>query len=136
MRTIKFRVYNKDWKMMVQPEDILAIHFGGVTSESVDVSFNITTTDGVRNRNVWEGTEDIVFMQYTGLKDKNDIEIYEGDLVKYADIKTSSVYEIFFEDKECMYLMAPNSNKNEEATSFLRGHLEVVGNVYEENKSS
>ncbi len=76
-----------------------------------------------------EGKErsDLILMQFTGLKDKNGKEIYEGDIVKTP----AMLGEIEYRESEVGFKLVEMGNGYYGEDFHLHSPLEVIGNIYE-----
>lgn len=107
MREIKFRAWEKNLKEMI----------------SVD---SINFEAGLINMELaWRTFEEIELMQYTGLKDSNGVEIYEGDILQNDH---HFEYQVLFKG-DCWRCepLKRNGFKNR----FIGSDLKIIGNVYE-----
>lgn len=78
----RFRAWNKATKEMYGADDIIAINFEEKEICVQTIYFEQGLPDS-RDLDYYD-FDDIVLMQSTGMRDKNDREIFEGDVVKMA----------------------------------------------------
>lgn len=134
MRELKFRAWDKKQKKMIA-FDLASIYgyegtygIGGEVSgvilpdERTPLNFNSGYGMGGAN-------EDLEIMQYTGLKDKNGVEIYEGDILSkdgrhYPVVYTCNEFSIQDYDNGDYYHGEDNAYHDWES-------FEVIGNIYE-----
>ena len=129
-REIKFRAWDGTKNRFVIETDMVHVSIAG------DISH--CSPSGIDGRN------DLTLMQYTGLKDKNGVEIYEGDVLRDDTPGAGNPKEelgqrvgpVVYHDKTAAYFRkVPKGTflnyPNMEYVSINTEQCEVIGNIYE-----
>ncbi|EAC7514795.1 hypothetical protein F1F76_02910 [Listeria monocytogenes] len=135
MREIEFRAFVKRKKEMFPVTDL---RFNRYEKDAVGVSGcgdpYCTMCDD------WYNFDDVLLMQYTGLKDKNGKKIFEGDIVAFSEDDFhvfNSQVEYFSEDGYPAFdIKVPStyyfdSNVFSEVSMSGLYEIEVIGNIHE-----
>jgi hypothetical protein len=112
MREIKFRAWDK---------------MKNIISEVIMLGGEEGWSDGVITKDYIGSWDRFDIMQYTGLKDKNGIDIYEGDIIKDED----DILQCFWCERHACFewkRILDSYGLEYENTE----HLEIIGNIYED----
>lgn len=126
-RKIRFRAWDKHEKRMIYPEeirdrkgDLWAIGFHGLPIAVDRDSFKDDEIIG------WNIDHRFEIMQFTGIEDRNECDIYEGDIVRVEGTDRGAI-----EYSGAEFIIRTSDNRiglNDLTPAFV----EVIGNIYEE----
>lgn len=136
-REIKFRVWKENAKEWIQNN--MLFEFACETCK-----FNEVFTD----RNKYYGESFLTFQQFTGLLDKNGVEIYEGDILSFSPERQGKTYAVeFWPEFGYVAKHAESSRVDDNSHEFITSHFfaafqwdhyhdveyqyEVIGNIFQ-----
>lgn len=135
MREIKFKAKRLDNQEWIEGYIIKSF----TTNKYFMATDEDTTRDYLNSKPLPEVIPETI-CEYTGLKDKNGVEIYENDIIRHKTIYSDEIGKdiVFFNEDYGTFEVAINGNKNDsEVLGFYLSRLsidtnyEVIGNVYD-----
>lgn len=123
MREIKFRIWDKSNKVMYDKVLI------GNYPETVALVW-----DKYDGKEDWYHIEPKVckVMQYTRYKDRNNKEIYEGDIIQYLNTEKLEDYpnvgQVYLSDEQGRFYIDIELDYEE---MWNKEYIEIIGNIYE-----
>lgn len=124
------------FRAWVKP-DILSNHLNGVIAE---VKPDFLGRNCLVRRNDLKGEkcfteilafDDIELMQSTGVKDKNGVEIFEGDIVKTLGVDLEVTFSTIKFEEGAFCVDYKNLGVEFDFLYFVDSPLEVIGNIWE-----
>lgn len=126
MIDIKFRAWDKKTKKMRKVE---SIGFGTLSLHKEEYPvINLKGRDCINNKDIiiHRDKNQYYLMQYTGLKDINGVEIYEGDILVFPNGKTRG--EVFYCDGS---FQLRSEIDVDILSAYCLNKMQVIGNIYE-----
>lgn len=117
-REIKFRAWDKEEKRIINYPELC----------------NLYRYAEMASLDLWLENDFITLMQYTGLKDKNGKEIWEGDIVKYGRYtNTPNAVGFIAFDNELIAFVIKDFRVSQDwyFMGVNKKNLEIIGNIYE-----
>lgn len=126
MREIKFRAWGIDRGKMHDVYNIAFHESYGYKAITSEQPLNVNTT--------FINKEEFILMQYTGLKDKNGVEIYEGDIL---DFTLEQHYDGIYQEMKYKQPIVFSEGSFWAGNNLLHAvmcadeELRVIGSIYE-----